>query len=1123
MAVMETCRACSSPAMSGMHFCPTCLLTPLSPVPSQVSVPSQVGVSSGANDQAVTLQPGTRIDRFLVKESLGVGGFSEVHSVKDCEAPNRPPLAIKVMRMGLNSTEFLTRFEQEHFVLRRLEDAGIVRVFESGITDDGRPYFVMEKIDGLRITDYCQTEKLSLESRVELFVAVCRAVHHAHQKGIIHRDLKPANILVTHRDGLSIPYVIDFGLAKAVQCWNDVRETKTSEAWVTRLGVTMGTPGYISPEQADGTEDSDTLSDVFSLGAVLYELLTGRPPWPHETWKQVPHSKWATYKREHLPLKPSSIGVPYTTGRRIDDDLDTICSKALATDREQRYESVSQLATDLNSWLKGDQISAKPPSLTYRVRKLMSRYRWQSATLIASLVTCLVSAIFGVTLAIRERRYSTKLAVERTAAIDAKFHANELRELAIRERTEAERTAYASSVNLATVQIENRQPYLAQKILNSTQASLRSWEWNYLASLLPQPVLSIPTALDKPASLAVSQNHLFAAVCDGYSISRLDLKHGTAWPPCKVQARVQHVAISDDGQYIGALTHQAPMAFIKVYQFRSNDAAGGAEELTEVWSRQVHPDASLSWEMASESSNGLPALIVAEGNGAEPNQGSVLKLSTTTGEVLFNSPLKRWKLADKGLLVRKSVAVVRCSFDRLAVLRLSDLSVAGYVCGELNNLIEDFDLNAEESQVVFAQVGAVYEATWDQPELDVTDIQPNKLLKCRFDVASKFGGIHRLNRMADDGSANDGIAGDDWMAITDTHCLIEGRKRVALPAKIETHMVSLLDGTYATVLPHGVFEIRPEIQDLKVSRLAGRAVPPIPEGRRAVIAPSAEYCLYQTWSRQNIYRCSLLAGSDYDTFATPENKKLEWSRLPVFHPDGTAIIASPSVAADTLVPVDELRTAELVALRWDGEQAQSEPLPIETAPWSAAASPNGEKLFVGTMRGVTAMAWLDRELLQEWPLEHGPFVVMPMADSLGVYAIGVDHVVHTLRFDADPVASQRLIDEVHGPIPAHSDYLTTEQVLAISDPSGVRMFTLSESHAEIGLLPVEASVTALRFSADGKRLAIATSNRKISIWDWKGKHLLIELGTRGTCSSIDFSPDGRWLVNTDYDPCLTIR
>ena len=289
----EICRTCSSPALSGMYYCSTCLLSPVSP-----------GQAAPIN-HSVTFQPGSRIDRFEITESLGVGGFSEVYSVNDRKSPNRPPLAIKVMRMGLNSTEFLSRFEQEHLMLRRLEDPGIVRVFESGITDDGRPYFVMEQIDGLRITDYCNSEKLSLESRVELFIDVCRAVHHAHQKGIIHRDLKPANILVTYQDGVSVPCVIDFGLAKAVESWNELSQMESPNAWVTQFGVTMGTPGYISPEQADGTEDTDTLSDAFSLGVVLYELVAQCPPWPHETWKRIPHSKWSTHKRENTPIKPS--------------------------------------------------------------------------------------------------------------------------------------------------------------------------------------------------------------------------------------------------------------------------------------------------------------------------------------------------------------------------------------------------------------------------------------------------------------------------------------------------------------------------------------------------------------------------------------------------------------------------------------------------------------------------------------------------------------------------------------------------------------------------------------------------------------------------------------------------
>lgn len=987
-------------------------------------------------------------------------------------------------------------------MLRRLEDPGIVRVFESGICDDGRPYFVMEQIDGLRITDYCQAEQLSLEARVELFIAVCRTVHHAHQKGIIHRDLNPANILVSDDKGVSIPYVIDFGLAKAVECWNSPPDHEASTAWVTQLGVTMGTPGYISPEQADGCEDTDILSDIFSLGTVLYELIAQVPPWPHETWKQVPHSKWASYKCENPPPKPSAHRPLYAYGRRIDDDLDTICKKALASDRTQRYESVSQLATDLTHWLMGDPISARPPSLTYRLGKLMSRYRWQSATLVASLVTCLVTTVFGVTLAIRERRYSTKLAIERTAAIDAKLNANELKQLAIHERTVAQRAAYASSINLAAFQIANGQPYLAQKNLNTTQSSLRGWEWNYLESLVPRPVLSISTGMDAPVSVGISRNHLFAAVSDGRSIARLNLKLATAEEPSALEARVQHVAISDDGQFVAALAHQPSSSFVKVYRYSQVNGVGDTTHLTAVWTRQVHPDSSLGFE----SGSGAPVLIVAEGNGSEPKQGTALRLDAASGEVLSQIELKRWKLADKGLHIGKTLAVFRCSFDRLAVVRLPDFSIAGYLYGMSNTLIEDFELNDEETHVLFAQSGGVYEAKWNQPDLDVSALEADEELDARFEIDSRFGGIHRLNR-------NDE---NRWMAITDTHCIVEGSEPVPLPVKIETQLVSLRDGTYATILPHGTFEIRREIQEQKDRGFVGRSVNPLREARRAVVAPSSEFCIYQTWSRQNIYKASLLAETEPEIFATSENKKLEWSRLPIFHPDGTAIIAAPSIQNDS-------SDSTLATLRWEGQQTHSDPLPIGSLPWSAAVSPDAEKLYVGTMQGVAAINWSQRSLQQEWLLNGGPFVVMPMSDNQGVFAMGVDHVVHSLRFDDQSVAHASIIEDGPGPIPAHSDYFADEQVLAISDSSWIRIFSLGANHTEINRIPAEAGVTAIRFSSDGKRLAIATSNRKIAVWDWRGKHRLIELGTRGTCSGIDFSRDGRWLINTDFNPSLTIR
>ena len=167
--------------------------------------------------------------------------------------------------------------------------------------------------------------------------------------------------------------------------------------------------------------------------------------------------------------------------------------------------------------------------------------------------------------------------------------------------------------------------------------------------------------------------------------------------------------------------------------------------------------------------------------------------------------------------------------------------------------------------------------------------------------------------------------------------------------------------------------------------------------------------------------------------------------------------------------------------------------------------------------------WTSRKLLNAWPLNNGPFVVMPMADNRGVFAMGVDHRLHSLLFNAGPSTSMRIINEGPGTIPAFSDYFLPEQLLAISVSAGVSIFSLGSEPKLIQQIPTEAGATAIRFSPDGNRLAIAMSNRKIAVWDWQGKHRLIDLPTRGTCSSIDFSSDGRWLANSDYGPCLTIR
>ncbi|MFO0939575.1 MAG: hypothetical protein U0930_02290 [Pirellulales bacterium] len=824
-------------------------------------------------------------------------------------------------------------------------------------------------------------------------------------------------------------------------------------------------------------------------------------------WKRIPHAKWSDHKRENTPLKPSSRAPLYSSGRHIDDDLDTICLKALAAERDRRYESVSQLATDLTYWLRGDPIQAKPPSLTYRLRKLANRYRWQSATLIVSLVACVVAALLGITLAIRERKHSTKLAIERSAAIDAKLMANELRELAIHERIVAQHSAYASSIRLATMQLESNQPYLAEQILNETQTSLRGWEWTYLHAQLPQAELSMATGLNRPTSLAISHNHNFAVVSDGHRLSRLDLQSAQHSMPYEVNGKVQRVAITDDGLFVAALIHEkAPV--VRVYQFQATDTFSSspqlsALQLTEVWSLEVNRDSALAWEHGLRD----PALIVMEGNGPKPEPWSLHKLKRASGESLCNTSLKRWKLSNKDLVVGKTLAIVRCSSDRLAVVRLSNLSIAGYIYGGPDNRIEDFEFNSAEDGVVYCRGRGMVESPWDQADKDVEELDPNQTINARLIVDKPFVEIYRLNRTSD----------DKWTAITDTHCIVEQSEAVLHPIKNESKTVSLLDGRYATILQHGLFEIRRELLESKSSRFSSRSVAPNPEGRRVVVHPSSEFCLYQNWSRENVYYCSLKDQSEPYGLATAGNRKVEWSRLPIFHPDGTAIIGT------TPTQTEGNEKSELMALRWGEENSDPTPLPINSTAWSAAPSIDGKKLFVGTVQGVAVIDWSSRKRIQDWGLENGPFIVMPMSDNTGLFAMGVDHVVHQLNFESQQTRSSSIMEKAKGLKPADSDYFAEDHLLAISETPEVHIFRLGDSHQKIATIPVEAKATAIRFSPDGKRLAIAMSNRKIAIWDWLGMHRLLDLSTRGACSSMDFSRDGRWLVNTDFGPCLTIR
>src|SRR6516165_2948996 len=381
------------------HDDPGSFMKPLAAAPAPVLVATL--------DEPIAEGPGTVIGPYKLLEQIGEGGFGVVFMAEQTRMVRRK-VALKVLKPGMDTRQVVARFEAERQALALMDHPNIAKVLEAGQTNSGRPYFVMDLVKGMPITEFCDQGQLTTNERLELFSHVCQAVHHAHQKGIIHRDLKPSNVLVTLQDGAPLVKVIDFGIAKALG------QQLTDKSLFTGFAQMIGTPLYMSPEQAAlSNVDVDTRSDIYSLGVLLYELLTGTTPFDKERFKDVGYDELRRIIREEEPPKPSTristLGqaAPTVSALRQSDpkrlsqlfrgELDWIVMKALEKDRNRRYETASAFAADLQRYLNDEPAQACPPSAMYRFCKFARRHKAAMAitTLVALLAVLAVAAVVG--------------------------------------------------------------------------------------------------------------------------------------------------------------------------------------------------------------------------------------------------------------------------------------------------------------------------------------------------------------------------------------------------------------------------------------------------------------------------------------------------------------------------------------------------------------------------------------------------------------------------------------------------------------------------------------------------------------------------------------------------------